>query len=173
MNISGTMKEIIWYFRKEGINMNIHRAIAKGYNTIKALRFSESLKACLKDMGMWEEVTTTPVKITSVGDARGLCYYDAELCHYCRETESLYGKCHILRVNNGIDKTLVALVSYESVVAIIYDGMLIEFDYHMHSATTDRHLREFAKWFNLDMEEAMNLGLKKTEYIYNGMDILR
>lgn len=156
--------------------MNIHRAIGIGNTTIKALRFSESLKACLEDMGMWEEVTSYPAPITSadrVEKERGMYYNDAELWHNCRETESLYGKCHILKVNNGKGKTLVALVSYESVVAIIYDGMLIEFDYHMHSATTDRHLREFAKWYNLDMEEAMNLGLKKTEYIYNGTDILR
>ena len=158
--------------------MNKLRAIRSGmWNVMKCLENGEfacsrTLVEEIKKLGM---DYTDAYKLEDLwnNDVRGFSLYDAEEIFYPKYTKGLYGKCLILMVNNGKGSRINAMISYDTVVAIIVNGELIKFDYHIFSGTTDRHLREFANWYNLDLNKAKELGYKKTEYVYNGYDIIR
>ena len=58
--------------------------------------------------------------------------------------QSFYGKAHVIDHENGV----LELQSYDTIVARIENGKVVQADLGVHSATTNRHIREFLKQFS-------------------------
>lgn len=57
--------------------------------------------------------------------------------------QSFYGKAHVIDHENGV----IELQSYETIVARIENGKVVQADLGVYSQTTNRHIREFLKQF--------------------------
>lgn len=70
--------------------------------------------------------------------------------------KSFYGKAKVLDNGNGE----YILYSYDTPVARVKDGVYEDLEYDHHSQTTNRHVRAFKKYF--DIESACGKGRKVT-----------
>lgn len=57
---------------------------------------------------------------------------------------SFYGKAHVIDHENGV----LELQSYDTIVARIENGKVVQADLGEYSTTTNRHIREFLKQFS-------------------------
>lgn len=60
--------------------------------------------------------------------------------------KSFYGKAHVIDYGNG----KYDLQSYNTIVATIQDGKVIKNGIGCYSVTTNRHIREFFRQFDIE-----------------------
>ena len=74
-------------------------------------------------------------------DARIMYFTELEARYDARQ--SFYGKAHVIDHENGTYE----LQSYNTIVAKIVDGKVVQNDIGKYSMTTNRHIREFIKQY--------------------------